>query len=135
MCHHVSSLGEPAQTGTATLVITVTDINDNAPQLQADPVISVPQGLGAGDVVARFYISDLDTDDSGPPQLESMCNTAECAGFTLRSGSGRPRWSKDKSFVFAEKLQNVVFSATLYLGVHFPVDVFLLPTRCSRLLW
>lgn len=53
--------GNPEQTGTATVVITVLDSNDNGPVFsEPSYVVSVAENVEAGEIIAQVHATDLD---------------------------------------------------------------------------
>ena len=76
-------------TGTATLQVSVTDMNDNLPTLErADYNFQV--GEGSRDEVFEFGVADADSDDSNV-RIEDNCNTVAqagiCSDFTFEEKS------------------------------------------------
>ena len=80
-----SSTGVPPQTGTATLVVTVVDVNDNKPELPEEyNNVVVRQTTQKDALVASFRASDRDSAKNGPPfDFTWNCNAPECTDFRL----------------------------------------------------
>lgn len=51
--------GDPARTATATLLLTVTDVNDNAPHVAGPGLLQVPENSGPRHI-ARITLDDAD---------------------------------------------------------------------------
>jgi len=92
MCYSIASLvGVPPLTGTATLLISITDINDNPPRLLPPLLGSLPAVVTVsavrGSTVYCFNATDA---DSSPPNIVfdySVCSDPHCSDFTLQPGS------------------------------------------------
>ena len=78
----------PQNTGTATLFLTVLDINDNAPDFSQpyNPSIMENQDYVATEV-QKFTAKDADSSDNGPPfKFELVCSespSSQCSDFSL----------------------------------------------------
>ncbi|BFY98686.1 hypothetical protein BsWGS_01726 [Bradybaena similaris] len=79
--------GEIPLTGTATLSITLTDINDNAPRFRENYRPVVPENVNNNNLeVVVIYATDPDTRQYGPPfgfRLPDGCSVPACKFFTL----------------------------------------------------
>ena len=79
-------------TGTGTLILNLSDVNDNAPRFAEDYTPWVPKAAQAGDVVLQFSATDPDTPPNGPPfKFTYECNDSEfeCTDFSLQQISGK----------------------------------------------
>ncbi len=88
----LSHPGTPPLTGSATLSITVNDINDNPPRFAGfcpDPAV-VQHDAVLDSQVFIFCPTDDDTDANGPPfQLEFDCNDMFCQDFRFEPTQGQ----------------------------------------------
>ena len=76
-------------TGAGTLVVTLTDVNDNAPSFIEDYVGYVRVDTMTGDVILTVTATDPDGPGNGEPiTFEMDCNTPECNDFTVHDVSG-----------------------------------------------
>jgi hypothetical protein len=77
--------GTPPQTGSASIGITVTDANDNAPNLVFDPAwpLVVKVATQAGQTVTCFNASDPDVSQRPVYTFSYICNSVPCRDFTL----------------------------------------------------
>jgi len=74
--------GEPPLTGTATVYVTVGDVNDNAPMFRESYAPVVPADATRGQTIMEFQASDADLPENGPPFDFSLeCNDIECGDF------------------------------------------------------
>ena len=60
-------LGTPKQTGTGTLIVTLTDVNDNHPEFAEDYRPVVMENEPPGQPVVEVSAMDRDTISNGPP--------------------------------------------------------------------
>ena len=85
--------GEPPMTGTATIFVTVGDINDNAPVFREAYAPVVAADAVIGEEVIRFYASDADLPINGPPfNFELECNDVVCQAFKFEFEQGELLW-------------------------------------------
>jgi type IV secretory pathway TraG/TraD family ATPase VirD4 len=77
--------GTPAQTGSVTIGITVTDANDNAPVIVFDPSwpLVVRAATQTGETVMCFNATDPDELQNPVFTFSYVCNSASCRDFTL----------------------------------------------------
>ncbi|KAK8392665.1 hypothetical protein O3P69_014833 [Scylla paramamosain] len=89
--------GTPPRTATATLLVNVTDVNDNPPYLSEPRQVRVPENVGPREV-ARVHLSDLDVwgQGHGPPfslhldpRAPSDVKEAVVVSFNREGDSGR----------------------------------------------
>lgn len=72
-------------TGTATLNVEVTDINDNAPDFPANmPQVTVGPSTTEGSVVTTFTVVDPDSQANGAPFTVTYCTSQDCDRFTMQ---------------------------------------------------
>ncbi|XP_041733156.1 protocadherin Fat 4 isoform X2 [Coregonus clupeaformis] len=76
--------GSPPATGTAYLVVTITDVNDNAPTL-VNTQGQVKENQPAGTIVARLNTSDADLPPNQGPFTYWLVQPASGRSFTLTS--------------------------------------------------
>ncbi|GFR69872.1 neural-cadherin [Elysia marginata] len=91
--------GDPRQTGTATLMVMVTDVNDNFPEFKEDyrPVVYENMKPGENGVsfplhVIEIFAKDRDTDKFGGPfefGLPKNCKAEACKKFDLTFNKDR----------------------------------------------
>ncbi|MGH0141278.1 UNVERIFIED_CONTAM: hypothetical protein FKN15_078002, partial [Acipenser sinensis] len=88
---HATDLGNPAMTGSAIVLVTVQDVNDNGPdfEVQYQPIVwenaAVPQVVKMNDTSLLLYAKDRDTSTNGAPfsfQLLSDGNMASSFNLT-----------------------------------------------------
>ena len=84
--------GEIPLTGSATLSLTLTDINDNAPMFAENyqPVVPENENNNRRKVV-EIFARDPDTREFGPPfgfALPNGCSVPACSKFSLQYNSG-----------------------------------------------
>ena len=81
--------GEPPQTGTGMLLVTLNDLNDHAPNFSPDlRVPTVGAGTVQGEEVLTFTAMDLDSPQNGPPfTFEYDCNDVQCEDFSFEFDS------------------------------------------------
>jgi len=88
--------GTPSQTGSATLLVTVTDANDNAPSLVFDPSVPlvVPASTTNGQRVLCFNATSPNVLQNPVYQFNYVCNSPHCTDFSLSTvGKYRTMWS------------------------------------------
>ncbi|XP_078087839.1 uncharacterized protein LOC144505601 [Mustelus asterias] len=77
--------GVPSLTGHAKVIVTLTDLNDNAPEIEITSITgTVPENAQLGTVIATISVSDLDSGINGDVQ----CQVLAGAPFKLQKSSG-----------------------------------------------
>ncbi|XP_014662017.1 PREDICTED: cadherin-related tumor suppressor-like [Priapulus caudatus] len=81
--------GAPPQTGTASVVVTLDDVNDHAPEFADAPLRgSVAEGMPAYTSVMTLSASDRDSPQNGAPFVYSLADGPDTRYFTLEPRSG-----------------------------------------------
>uniref|UniRef100_A0A8C6T609 Si:dkey-22o22.2 n=1 Tax=Neogobius melanostomus TaxID=47308 RepID=A0A8C6T609_9GOBI len=101
-----TDMGEPALTGTAIVMLTVLDINDNAPEFEADykPIVwentGAPQGVKMNSTSVLLHVKDRDAGGKGAACTIRMLQlTADAASFNLTDlGNGSAMLMALKTF-------------------------------------
>ena len=77
--------GTPPMTGTAMVLLTVVDANDNAPSIIFDPAwpLVVKATTQSGDKVVCFNASNPDTSHNPSYFFNYVCNSGPCKDFNL----------------------------------------------------
>ena len=77
--------GTPSLTGSVTLVIIVTDANDNAPSIVFDPAwpLVVSAATQNGQTVFCFNATQQIVSQNSAYSLSYVCNSAPCRDFNL----------------------------------------------------
>uniref|UniRef100_A0A3B4A5H9 Cadherin domain-containing protein n=1 Tax=Periophthalmus magnuspinnatus TaxID=409849 RepID=A0A3B4A5H9_9GOBI len=85
-----TDMGEPALTGTAIVMLTVLDINDNAPEFDADykPIVwentGAPQTVKMNSSSVLLHVKDRDASGNGAPfTIQMLQLTTDAASFNL----------------------------------------------------
>jgi protocadherin Fat 1/2/3 len=82
--------GEPARSAETTLVLTLTDVNDNAPQFDRTAyVLSVDEEIAVGSALLELNVTDLDSNENGELRVELVASPAALAfsvAFDAASG-------------------------------------------------
>ncbi|KAG9342808.1 hypothetical protein JZ751_015680, partial [Albula glossodonta] len=87
---HATDLGNPALTGTAIVLVTVQDINDNGPEFEAlyQPMVwenaAAPQVVPMNDTSVLLHVTDQDsTPNGGPFSVHLLTLTRDASSFNL----------------------------------------------------
>ncbi|KAI1885496.1 hypothetical protein AGOR_G00204290 [Albula goreensis] len=87
---HATDLGNPALTGTAIVLVTVQDINDNGPEFEAlyQPMIwenaATPQVVPMNATSVLLHVTDQDsTPNGGPFSMHLLTLTSDASSFNL----------------------------------------------------
>ena len=97
-----SDNSEPARSSSATVVVVVTDINDNAPVISPFPNLTISENTSVGSVLLTFTATDLDTGING-----------EIGNFTLISPSSAFALTIDGQLILSDTLD--AFLVPLYI--------------------
>uniref|UniRef100_A0AAY4BAX3 Uncharacterized protein n=1 Tax=Denticeps clupeoides TaxID=299321 RepID=A0AAY4BAX3_9TELE len=94
---HATDMGSPSLTGTAIIMVTVQDVNDNGPEFEAhyQPVVwentAAPQVVRMNDTSLLLHATDRDTSPNGGPfSIRLLMLTSDATNFNLtdlRNGS------------------------------------------------
>ena len=118
----IQILGETPLTGTATLELTLTDINDNAPTFAENyrPIIPEEEKVDNREVV-EILAQDPDTRQYGPPfgfAFSNDCPQALCGDlFSLQYNSGRLMLGYLFLGNCMRKLERIMYFSLLYGAV------------------
>jgi len=79
-------MGSPSSTGSATVVLSVTDVNDNQPQFNMSVyAVSVEESVPVGTIVTTIAALDADSNENGRVLYNLIDNTNS---FTINSATG-----------------------------------------------
>ena len=92
-----SDNSEPARSSSATVVVAVTDINDNAPVISPFPNLTISENTSVGSVLLTFTATDLDTGIN-----------SEIGNFTLISPSSAFALTIDGQLILADTLDAIL---------------------------
>ncbi|ELU14775.1 hypothetical protein CAPTEDRAFT_226653 [Capitella teleta] len=96
--------GEPALTGTATVFITVLDVNDNPPMFRESYAPVIAKDLQEGMEIIRFYATDADLPENGPPfEFVNSCNTPECTDLRFEFEQDTSGGGEDAGIVLSNR--------------------------------
>ncbi len=112
-------------TGTATLSVTVQDINDNGPQLVDAEDLWLPRRVAPRSVVARVKIRDRDSPENDPTFTVNVCsnsNTPGCRDLIIDVTGG-----ESDSLILTPQFPQITF-----LVGRAPLDRYLHEEHCSQ---
>ena len=102
--------GSPMLSSKASLMIVLSDVNDNAPQFEEDLlVIGVVESTSPGTVIKRIQASDMDSENNGKVTY-SLSSESDPGIFSLDSSSGDLKLLK--KLTFSEKVYKLTVEAT-----------------------
>lgn len=124
--------GTPQLTGTTSVAVNITDVNDNAPQFnEQQNEIMVSENTAVGAVVATIDATDADSDVNAEISFRIVTASTTGAFFSIESSTGSlrtteelDRESMDAHFVSSEIILDTFFNSIISLRASVPLSSF-----------